>query len=394
MPEKVLGIVGASIENATYRASSPYTTQGAELFRKACLERGFDIPFISFAGDGSTMAGMGPQITNLVNALTPAGVGFDLFAHFGGNDAGPLGNYPAAWDAGEITTYTNSINTLMGNINATAATIKLCSNLSYRTNFSGADALNADLIEPAVAANMTAPLVPYWAYSSAAAALGNYPLPDNLHPTNVGVVYLQNALLDTYLPISGRTTTDIEDQVITSFGEFSTTIPNVARINAAGSVAIKTAKGATGTCTLSGGSGGTGSSSPAGTSYQFDSRHRDFVSSGFFGSNTSISTTTSIAAWANRPVRVKVTGSRAASGRLTNITINGETKQYDPNVPSANTVEFLTVMDSSGNLPVVAAPNVQFAHISAISIDLLKQASSSNLITATNNLALGLGLFL
>lgn len=393
MASKVLGIVGASIENATYRPSSPYTTTGAQTFRRKCLERGYDLPFVSFAGDGSTMAGMAPQITNLVNALTPAGLGFDIFAHFGGNDAGPIGNYPAAWDAGEITTYTNSINTLLGQINATAATHKLCSNLSYRTNFSGADQLNADIIEPRIAALMVAPLVPYWAYSSAAAALGNYPLPDNLHPTNVGVEYLQDALLDTYLPIAGFTPTDIEDQLVTSFGEFSSVIPNVTRINAVGSAAISTPRGATGTITLAGGNGSTGSGSPAGTSYQFDAAHRDFVASGYFGNNNPVTITVSMPAWANRVVRVKVAGHRAVSGRVTNVTINGVTQSYDPNIPASSSTEFLAVMDGSGVLVAALTPVVAFVHASAMSVSLIKLPSSGG-AGVSRNLALSLGLHL
>lgn len=372
MVSRVLGIIGASIEGATYRPSSPYTTTGALTMRQKCLTRGVDLPFMVFAGDGATMAGMGPQITNMVNALTPSGSGFDLFAHFGGNDGGPIGNYPAFWDAGEIAAYTSAINTLMGQIDATAAAVKLCSNLSYRTNFSGADQLNADLIEPAVAANMITPLVPYWAYSAAANAIGNYPLADTLHPNNVGVESLQEALLDTYLPLVALPATDIEDQIITSFGEFSTTIPRVTRINAAGGAAVTSVMGATGTCTLAGGSGSTGSGSPAGTSYQFDSKHRDFVATGFFGNGAPVTITHSVPAWANRAVRVKVSGNRAVSGRVTNVTIGGVMQSYDPNIPASNTAEILGVMDGSGVLVASLTPAVSFVHVSSMSIDLLK----------------------
>lgn len=390
MASKVLGIIGASVEGATYRPNSTYTTTGAQTFRRKSLERGYDIPWAVFAGDGATMSGMASQITNLVNALTPAGLGFDIFASFGGNDAGPIGNYPESWDAGEITTYTNSINTLLGQINVTAAGIKLCCNLSYRTNFGGVAQLNANIIEPRIAALMVDPLVPYWEYSSAAAALGNYPLPDNLHPTNVGVEYLQDALLDTYLPVAGFTPTDIEDQLVTSFGEFSSTIPNVTRINAEGSAAISTPRGATGTITLAGGSGSTGSGSPAGTSYQFDAAHRDYVASGYFGNNSPVTITASIPAWANRVVRVKVAGHRAVSGRETNVTINGATQSYDPNIPASSSTEFLAVMDGSGALVAALTPVVSFVHVSAMSIDLLKIPSSG--VSGYNGLGISVGL--
>lgn len=398
MVSRVLGMVGASIIDAAFRISTAYTSEAAANFRAKCLARGYDIPWLSRAVAGSDMAATAGQISALQTELAASGVGWDIFCHCYGNDASIRGNYPANWDSTELSTYNALVDGAIASVNGSSATLKLMADLSYRFNVTGSQQINEDIIRPKLAAGLALPYVPWFAASKASADLGQYFYDVGLHPSDTGVLVLQDALLDAYIPVSGRSQTDIEDQLIIAFGDESLTIPNVTNCNSAGSRAITTQRKVTGgTCVLAGGTASSGTSIGAAlTSFQFDATHKDFGRIfSYYGSFAPITVTVNMPAWANRAVRVRVNTIRAATGRETDITVGGVTKRVDPNGVTGPRFEtFLTTMDGSGNLVINSTHVTQYCYLTSVSVDLLKVEEPPTPSTAKLNNHLNLGLHL
>lgn len=383
---KVLAVAGASICNTTFTEGVSYAPLGAANFRRICIERGYDLPFVSYAVSGSDMQDAIGQISLINSEVSES---FNLFTHCWGNDLSARGSYPADWDAAELASYESDVDAVVSALNSSSADKVFAANMTYRTNVSGGTEVNADIIEPKLTAGLVESFIDWEAASFAVYPAG---YADSIHPNNDGAIALQEALLDDYTAAEQVGAFPYEDQIIISCGDGDDVIPGVAVVGGGGgTIPLITQRMETGGSVTVSNTAIFGSTAANTGVYQFTPKHFDLNIRTLYGNNNPVTADIVKPEWANREVEVQIVANRNATNRDTEISFDGNTTTLIPDDQANNTATFTATLDGSGSLPTITATPVnQYGYLTVIFINLLK--SNGGIATRNSKLSIGLSI--
>lgn len=395
-----LEVVGASIMEISF--GDP---DGQQQWAALIKQRGVEVFPYPRGLSGATYRSVGggaDQIADLTAVHATATANILGFVHIWGNQASLNSNYPENWDATEIANYQQDVADVVNTMNAANLTDVIFSNMSYRTNVSGGDGVNTDIIEAGFTALGETAYDLYGA-TFTGAQNGDY-FADTIHPrTDTGIKYIHVPLLD-YIQANFPeliVQRDYEDRVIVDFGNGTPRMPYITQFSVLGTQALTTQGGDSGGSLTFGTTGGA-IAGPTGTAYFvdspelgnnffWDSEHITLSDRTMYGNGVTYTVDYSNPAWAGREVRIRVTGFRNATGRETDVTLGGQTIRIDPqDVTASRTAEFIVTLDESGNAPqITGAPVGTLSYISSMSIDLMPQSLGG---AKTITLGIGMGI--
>ena len=378
-----LVVLGSSTTYQTFTIN-PVLGRQEHPARLAMSQAGYDVPIISKAFEGATIANLDTNINTYLTELGPISAAdksrVAVVVNIGSNDIS--GTSYASMAQGTKDAMLAGLNSIISKIEAFGFTPVLAtvhSRKTYELTYEGwADGMYRPLIDTRT---------PFWKAGALAVFdycrfyLENKDVPnwwnaDNVHP------WMATAPMQTYtaeqlgskskLPPAGAA-----QRVIVFFPSSTQYAGGMNAITTAATGSSSTIYGTDGALisgavfSWSGAVGQGGAVRPNLGAWAVDLSHNLVQGFSLYGTGTITFTAAFGAAFANRTGVLRVTGSSSSAPRLSNITVGGNSAILNASGPGVQIVELPFTMNGSGTLVFTAAPQSPSAYTNISGVELI-----------------------
>lgn len=377
-----LVVLGSSTTNHAF-ALNPILGRQEHPARLAMSHAGYDVPIISKAVDGETIASLDTNVNAYLTSLGPISAAdpsrVAVVVNIGSNDIGQT-SYESMSGATK-TAMLAGLNSILDKITAFGFTPILAtvhSRKTFETMYEGwADSMFRPLVDSRTPFWYAGPLAvfDYCRLYLENKDVADWWNPDNVHP------WMATAPMQAYTAaqLGSKSVLSVASAEQRAIVFFPTSAKYAGGLNMIVAAATGTSSSIydTNGSLVSGASfswtGATGSSGgvrPNLGAWDVDLSHNLIQGCTLYGTGTITFTAAFGAAFANRTGVLRVTGSSSSGGRLTKIVVGGNNAVLNASGPGVQIVDVPFTMDASGTLVFTAAPQSPstFANVSGVEL--------------------------
>lgn len=378
-----LVVLGSS---TTYQAFvlNPILGRQEQAARLAMTQAGYDVPIISKAVEGATVAALDTNINAYLTELGPISAAdpsrVAVVVNIGSNDIGAV-SYAAMAQATKDAMLVG-LNSIVSKITAFGFT-PILATVHSRKSYEAMYEEWADLMYRPLVDSRT----PYWKSGVLAVFdycrlyldnkdVANWWNADNVHPW-MATVPMQQYTAVQLASKSKLPAVAAAQRALFYFPSSTQYTGGMNAINAAAtgsSSAIYDANGAiiaVASFSWSGAAGASGSVRTNPGAFKIDLSHSSVQGCTMVATGTITFTAAFGAAFANRTGVLRVTGSSSTAGRLTNITAGANSAVLNASGPGVQIIELPFTLDAAGTMTFTAAPQAPSTYANVSGVDLV-----------------------